>query len=372
LASLIRPAANFISTFRARSMCALGLALTASLGHAQGDVSAEDASDTPMREGISATASAGGSLETEAIAPQAQDIDPDDVGMDNLEEDALPSWIDRQHAIATNRAQALAQWTDSFFGAPVQDAERADTFVRVIVADEWDRKDGHDFRARLRGQVNLPAISKRMDLVFAGAEAEDDVAVNEPSRSETAGLRLNVTDNKRVRFDATLSASSGPALVPGVRFRYQDAITDNSWYRFRQRYQYNTDRGHILISDLGLNRYMGEGSLLRWNGRLRYRDDRETWDWSQRIPFRQWLEDHERFPGAVEYYVSWGGNDDPEFRTADFRFGFLFRRQWLRPFLYYEIEPNYALRQDEIEEKRKWYPGITLRLEVMLDDDLVR
>jgi hypothetical protein len=74
----------------------------------------------------------------------------------------------------------------------------------------------------------------------------------------------------------------------------------------------------------------------------------------------------------VEYYVSWGGNNDPDLRTADFRFGFLLRRQWLRPFLYYEVEPNYALRQDEIDESRKWYPGITLRLEVMLDDDLIR
>lgn len=302
---------------------------------------------------------------------ESEDIDPDDVGMDDLEEDALPSWIDRQHAIATNRAQALAQWTDSFFGAAVQDAERADTFVRAIVSDQWDRKDGHDVKLRLRGQINLPAISKRVDLVFAGAAAEEDAGIDAASRSEEAGLRINVTNKRQSRLDATLSAGSGPALVPGVRFRYQNDLTSNSWYRLTQRYQYHTDDGHRLITELGVNRYIGEGALLRWKGRARYREDKGFWDWRHRLTYRAWLSDHSKFPSAIEYYIAWGGRDDPELRTADFRFGVRYRRQWLRPFLYYEVEPNFALRQDEVVEKRKWYPGITLRLEVMLDDDLI-
>lgn len=68
------------------------------------------------------------------VAITAQ-IDPDEIGMDQLDgldeddEADLPGWVDEKHAEATNRARALAQWTDSFFGAPVQDAERSGTFI---------------------------------------------------------------------------------------------------------------------------------------------------------------------------------------------------------------------------------------------------
>jgi hypothetical protein len=306
-------------------------------------------------------------------------IDPDDIGLDQLDglgegdEADLPSWVDDSHAAATNRAQALAQWTDAFFGAPVQDAERTDTFVRVIVADDWDRKDGHDLKFRMRGQVKLPAISRRLDLVFAGAADDENLGGEETaSRSEEAGLRLNLRDKKRGRIDATLGVSSGPGLVPGLRYRYQDAITDNSWYRFTQRLQYDTDDGFRSISELGLHRYLDEGALLRWKGRARYREDKGFWDWRSSIVYREWLNDHAKFPSALEYFIGWGGNDDPELATRNFRLGVLFRKQWLRPYLYYEIEPNYSLRKDTFEDKRKWYAGIILRLEVMLDEDLMR
>jgi hypothetical protein len=323
----------------------------------------------------------GGEMPTHALIEEhiTADIDPDDIGLDQLDglgeadEAELPSWIDDTHAAATNRAQALAQWTDAFFGSPVQDAERTDTFVRVIVADDWDRKDGHDLKLRMRGQVNLPGISRRLDLVFAGDETDDNLAGEDnASRSEEAGLRLNLRDKPRGRLDATLGVSSGPGLVPGVRYRYQDDLSDNSWYRFTQRLQYDTDDGYRSITELGMYRYIDEGSLLRWKGRVRYREDKGFWDWRTSIMLRQWLNDHEQYPSALQYFIGWGGNTDPELATRNFRLGVLFRKQWLRPYLYYEIEPNLTLRKDTFEEKRKWFPGIVLRLEVMLDDDLMQ
>ncbi len=111
--------------------------------------------------------------------------------------------------------------------------------------------------------------------------------------------------------------------------------------------------------------------MLRYNGRIRYREDRGFWDWSSSIIYRQWLDDHADYPSALQYFIGWAGDTNPELETRNFRLGLLFRKQWLRRYLYYEIEPNYALRKDTFEEKRKWVPSIVLRLEVMLDDDLI-
>lgn len=281
-------------------------------------------------------------------------------------------WVDSSHEYATNRAQALAQWMDDFFGAQVRDAERADSFVRAILIDDWDQRDGHDPKLRLRGQLSLPKISERVDLIFSGEEAEQTLTEEERAQENDVGVRFNVRDGKRTRVDATLSLRAGPAILPGVRLRYQQPITDNSWARFTQRFQYHSSDGYRSLTNFDLNRAIGEQSLLRWGGRLRYREDKEFWDWNTGLTYRHWFGDHEDFPSAVEYYIAMSGRNEPEVFSTNYRVGMLYRKQFFRRFLYYEIEPNYNWRRDTFEQRREGVLGIVFRLEVMLDDDLIR
>ncbi|WP_414982230.1 hypothetical protein [Congregibacter sp.] len=282
-----------------------------------------------------------------------------------------PHWVDSGHEYATNRAQALAQWMDDFFGAPVRDAERADTFVRAIFLDDWDERDGHDLKVRLRGQISLPKLSERVDLVFSGEESEQTLTEEERAEENDVGVRFNFRNSRRTRLDATLSLRSGPAILPGVRFRYQQPITDNSWARFTQRLQYHSEDGHRSLTNFDVNRILDDKSLLRWNGRVRFREEKDFWDWNTGITYRRWLDDHEKFPSAIEYFVAVSGRDQPENFETNYRLGFLYRKQFFRQFLYYEIEPSYNWRRDLYEDKREGVLGIVFRLEVMLDQALV-
>jgi hypothetical protein len=297
---------------------------------------------------------------------------------DALQEEAVqrsgdpqsPHWVDSSHAYATNRTQALAQWMDDFFGAPVRDAERADTFVRVIAVDDWESRDGHDPKVRLRGQVNLPKISERVDLIFSGEENEQTLTEAERSAENDVGVRFNFRDSDRTRFDATLSLRSGPALLPGVRFRYQQPISDNSWGRFTQRVQYHSEDGYRALSNVDLNRALDDRSLLRWGARMRYEEDKGFWDWNTGITYRLWVRDHPRFPSAIEYYVTLSGRNDPEPFNSNYRVGVLYRKSFFREFLFYEIEPSYNWRREAFDDRRRGILGLVLRLEIMLDDDL--
>ncbi|MDP5072070.1 MAG: hypothetical protein NWQ45_14315 [Congregibacter sp.] len=280
-------------------------------------------------------------------------------------------WIDSSHEYATNRAQDLAQWMDDFFGAPVRDAERADSFARAIFLDDWDERDGHDPKVRLRGQISLPKVSERVDLVFSGEESEQTLTEEERSEENDVGVRFNFRDSRRTRLDATLSLRSGPAVLPGVRFRYQQPITDNSWARFTQRLQYHSEDGYRSLTNFDANRILDDKTLLRWNARIRYREDKEFWDYNTGITYRRWLDDHEQFPSAIEYFVAVSGRDEPQNFETNYRVGFLYRKQFFRQFLFYEFEPSYNWRRDLYEEKREGVLGIVLRLEVMLDRDLV-
>ncbi|EED31435.1 conserved hypothetical protein [gamma proteobacterium NOR5-3] len=320
-------------------------------------------------------------VQTPVFAQQSDEVPastgpaaPDEISESAVEPTIDPgsaSWVDSSHEYATNRAQALAQWMDDFFGAPVRDAERADTFVRAIFLNDWDERDGHDVKVRLRGQVSLPKISERVDLVFSGEESEQTLTEEERAQENDVGVRFNFRDSRRTRLDATLSVRSGPALLPGVRFRYQQPITDNSWARFTQRLQYHTEDGYRSLSNFDVNRILDDKSLLRWNGRIRYREEKEFWDYNTGITYRRWLDDHEKFPSAIEYFVAVSGRDQPENFETNYRLGFLYRKQFFRQFLYYEIEPSYNWRRDQYEEKREGVLGIVFRLEVMLDRDLV-
>lgn len=312
----------------------------------------------------------GAGLLAAGMAEAADDPAIEEESIDARRE--TPHWVDSSHQYATNRAQELAQWMDDFFGAPVRDAERADTFVRTIFVDNWDERDGHDPTIRLRGQISLPKISERVDLFFSGEEAEQTLTEDERAQENDVGVRFNFADGKRTRLDATVSLRSGPALLPGIRFRYQQPISDNSWARFTQRLQYHSEDGFRSLSNFDVNRAIGEHSLLRWGGRVRYREDKEFWDWNTGITYRQWFDDHVDYPSAIEYFVSMSGRDDPEVFESNYRIGVLFRRQFFRDFLFYEVEPSYNWRRDTYDEKREGVLGIVLRLEIMLDDDLVR
>lgn len=310
-----------------------------------------------------------------ALLPAATEVSPPrELEETAVEAGASPEethWVDASHQYATNRAQALAQWMDDFFGAPVRDAERADTFVRAIFLDDWDERDGHDVKVRLRGQVSLPKISERVDLVFSGEESEQTLTEEERAQENDVGVRFNFRNSRRTRLDATLSVRSGPAMLPGVRLRYQQPISDNSWARFTQRLQYHTEDGYRSLSNFDVNRILDDKSLLRWNGRVRYREDKDFWDYNTGITYRRWLDDHEKFPSAIEYFVAVSGRDQPQNFETNYRLGFLYRKQFFRQFLFYEIEPSYNWRRDFYEEKREGVLGVVLRFEVMLDRDLV-
>ena len=166
--------------------------------------------------------------------------------------DQAPHWVDSSHSFATNRAQTLAQWMDDFFGAEVRDAERADTFVRAIGIDDWDNRDQHDFRFRVRGQVSLPKISERVDLIFSGEEAEQTLTEEERSltqrrpsmtpeafRAEADAFDEKVQEVRRARDakNSELQAASARARAE-FEERVQSVIVDVM-----------LDRGALMVMD---------------------------------------------------------------------------------------------------------------------------
>ena len=73
------------------------------------------------------------------------------------------NWADYSHAYVTDQAQALTEWMDGFFGDPVYDIEKPESLLRLEWVNSWDEEDDESSKLRLRGKLQLPAISKRLN-----------------------------------------------------------------------------------------------------------------------------------------------------------------------------------------------------------------
>jgi hypothetical protein len=110
------------------------------------------------------------------------------------------AWLDKSHEQSVERAQALTQWMDNFFGDPIDDLEQAESFLRAEFIDDWEDEDGHNLKARLQGKVQLPQVSKRLELAFEGDENEADPSPEERNESDSVALKYKLTDKKKSRF----------------------------------------------------------------------------------------------------------------------------------------------------------------------------
>ncbi len=284
--------------------------------------------------------------------------------------DVPVNWVDESHAYATNKAQALTEWMDAFFGDPEYDAEQAESLLRLEIANEWDEEDGNDFSARLRGKVQLPSVSRRLNLVFAGEDGEPETE-EERREEERIGLKYKVREGSRSRFDMTLNYSSGN-VRPGVRYRSEGRYTELTSFRYVQRLQWDNDESFFTTANYDINQGLDEDSILRWANRVRWGEETDGVEWRTRLALRERKKPESSRPIAVSYFASINGETQPEVLTKNYRLGVLWRRQVYRDFLFAEIEPAFNYRRRNLDVEREGVWSIVLRLEIALQRDLRR
>jgi len=280
------------------------------------------------------------------------------------------NWVDSSHAYVTHQAETLTRWMDRFFGDPNYNLEQAESLLRLQFVDNWTSADGHDLKPRIRGKLQLPRISRRLDLVFSDEQQDAEVPGND-QLDEEVGLQYRVSDRGRSRFDFTLSANTG-GLKPGVKYRNQGPWAENLGYRFIQRLQHESDEGFYATSQFDLNYRQSDHAIWRWTQRVVYGEETEGAEWRSRLANRQRYRADSARPVAIEYFGAIDAVTDPETEVRNYRLGFVLRRQLWRPYLFVELEPSYNWRLQPDDIRRKGVLGLVLRLEFALERDLAR
>ena len=322
-----------------------------------------NAQETESDDDMSSVDVTSGPITPVTDADDAADtkIGPDDEG-----------WIDGGHNYASRKANEMTQWVDNFFGNNERDLEQAESRLRLRTIYNWDERLDNEVKIRLGGKVSLPQISKRLDLVFRGEDMDDlsSDGVEDPSE-DRIGLQYQVGPRDEIRkhrFDVTVGfGGSGPK--PGVKYRYQDDWARDVSFRFTQRFTYDLGDGGYGSSRLVVDKALRERELLRAYTRFLYGEKTDGTEWSTSLSYaRGWQGDNGRV-GASWLYIGADGQTEPYDLVKNYKVGARLRRQAVKDFLFWEIEPSYNWRVDEPYFDREGAWRIELRLEFLLFDN---
>lgn len=278
------------------------------------------------------------------------------------------NWVDTSHAYATDQAQALTEWMDDFFGEPNYDLEQAESQLRIQWRNSWDEQDNYNTKVRLRGKLQLPKLSQRLNLIFSGEDG-DTLVEDERTDDDSAELLFKLNDVSRQRLDLTLNLNSD-GLRPGVRYRNKGPIDDKHYYRYTQRLEWESDEGFYTTGQLNLDRIIDDTKLLRWSNRVVYGEETLGTEWRSIVSLSvRKPPERNADQRVIAYYGGVEGNTDPSF-IENYRAGVVFRRNFYRKFLFFEVEPSYNLRKRVDDEDRDGVWNVILRLEIVLERDL--
>jgi hypothetical protein len=295
------------------------------------------------------------------------------------DEDGRPeSWLDRAHSYMNQRLCEPAAWFDGFFGDPRSFEETpVGNFLRVRNTVRWDETEDFDHRFRVQASLALPRVSDRIRLLITrdedltGSELDNVGGADDDTDRTRIGLRFLATERARSRFDidATVRAS-GATPNPRVRgrYRYAQALSDRSLARLTQSVFWEVDEGFGTTSRVDYEILPDRDSLYRWTGQGTISEESDGVDWrSSLVAFSQLsARDAMRYEAGVIGYTK------PKFEVEEYFVAVRYRRQFLRPWLFFELQPEYAWPLDQDTGKRRSDLRFSVALEVQFENETSR
>lgn len=290
------------------------------------------------------------------------------------------SWTDRKQRQIRNWADHTSVKIDRWFG-DTDPNKSADATLRVLVDNHWNKYDHYEVKPRIRGKIKLPALEKRLSLVFGDESLDNEIRNNVAISDDGSGNTSRKTlDSRRAREENASLALRWSNLVKKLPFesdvdlgiRSSDDIyvrlkAERDWqlrndfnFHAEQIYRYGIHSENYLRTNLELAHIRPDQPLLADQFSLVYADEQEddlTWD--NRI-FRE----HQFFAGnRFNYGLYTGGyyNQD-DLRLNGWGPFISWRQPLWREWFYVQADLNYFNDQ---REDRNHYLNTLVRLEAL-------
>ena len=275
----------------------------------------------------------------------------------------VESWVDSRHHQVSNSADKLASWMDNFFGNPQTDLEAASSIIRIRPQYEWDERDGSDWKLRATGRLLLPNLNDRLSLVFEGSDGDFDEEFYDPALvsdgDSTIGLQYQLRDKPRSKLYLIAATKSGPKGKLGARYRRIRPFGDRNRFMFSEELFWIGGDGFGTLTRGDIDHSLDDKTLIRWANKVEYSEESNGAEWNTRLAWVKRLGKR----SALSLFGFIRGETDPEILKGR-GFGAAYRRQFIRDWLYWEIEPRYSWRKRRPDVEREGVASVKLRLEI--------
>ncbi len=288
----------------------------------------------------------------------------------------LMGTLDRYHAALQSRVNQPVLWFDGFFGdARTDDQDWPETLIRLGATARYTEGEGFTSPILLRANIKLPKASERLRLIFSGVN-EDELrqgkdqagfldsatgAREETGNSTRLGLRYTLYKTLRSIFNFDIGLSLDWPIESYIRMRYRRFIHigRNNIIRFTETGFYNTIIGPGTTSRFDFERTLPHeiGGRISLFGT--YSKESHGVDWGAETTLFKKLSPKT----AVSFDLGAYGETRPAFETDTYRISARLRRNFLRPWLYFELEPEVTFPLQD-DDSRKAVGAVSMMLEV--------
>lgn len=283
------------------------------------------------------------------------------------------SWLDRSYSYLNEQLCAPAVWFDGFFGDPRSLEENPiNSFIRVRSALGWDETKGTSGGVQVRANLVLPRLSERVRLLISrdedvSGDGLSGLGVDDAEERTRLGLRLILGEGIRgfTDLDATVRVESG-SLNPQLASRYRviHPLGDRGLFRGTQTAFWERLDGFGTQSRIDLEWAPRPERLVRWTSRGTFSEASEGVDWNSVLIAYQQLDRRTALRADVGAF----GFTRPSFETEEWFVSVRLRRQFLRPWLFVEFQPERAWPLDRTTLKRRGDWRATMTFEIQFEN----
>jgi hypothetical protein len=271
---------------------------------------------------------------------------------------------DRVQRSVSENINSAAQWIDSFFDDERYIAEDATTKLRFRQSLFLEYGDSAENKTRVNLSIDIPRTKNRLRVFVASEDDTNKTPDTLFNRVETS----EDTSAAGVQFFAKSTRKKNLSLTTGVKLdsveffigpRYRRNLRFADWqFRFTQRVRWFSSKGWEATTRFDFERLLSKKLFFRHTLDGRWREEDEGYRYEIRPSLIQQLDEKK----AIEYQWNTLFKTRPNHRLESSVLLVRYRSRFLRKWLFYEINPQLAFRNDEDFDPKA---GITFQLEVV-------
>lgn len=285
--------------------------------------------------------------------------------------------VEKSHARLRLGILDRVTWFDNFFGSVKgEDVRYPDYLIRWVNSLRMEEGGHFKYRTSARASFVLPKISNRLRLAVSGETEHEPFSASLPDDPGNPGFDRTLANtrlaNTELRYSVIRNPSVDMFLGTGIRikspletfvrsrFQYSRRLGDDTLARFAETVFWKNTEGFGETSEVELSHRLGSKTLLRWANAGTYTEEDTGLEWETELSLLQELSDR----SAVTFGGGLSGHTRPSNLVDIYRIFTRYRRNFLRPWLFFELEPEISWPRDPFGEYPSTY-AFTFRIEVV-------